>query len=802
MADIVVRCGACQARFRVDEKFAGKRAKCPKCQAIAEVPALAAGDAAAPLAAAPTAAVAPAAPSSTGLPAFSVSKPAAPAPFVPAAPASALKTAAPLAAAETVADAVVTPEAPVSDFGFQLKNTPSSAPVARGGGQAPASTHAPSLAKKQGPPIALIAGGGVLLGLLALGGGFVLLGGLGGGGGKGNTASVNKPKKSAAAEIVLDWPASERKQAELLVNDKKEALLPAGEVKISLKPGKHTLTIKRRGYAPIDAEFDLSPGEVKNYKPDWKPADSIAQATPAASASGAGSASKSPPATGGSSFPLGTAVPDEEAPDGFDGFRQNMTAAQRDALAQRRNLVVVFGSSDSDEETQQLAESFAKEPVKSRLSTEFIAVVLDFPRTGEGQSKLFDSAQNIALAQEYRVTHIPTLVLLDPNGRPYYRQSEFSAGFANVAAYLDEGRTTLAERDQKLLAAETGDLSKAAEANAWILKNRFLAAYANEIGGWNRKAQATDPDNAQGLLENFFESTLRLEMEQVNKPDAISLNRITGLMAKWLGKKFKDPDRGVRVNMAVMAMAAAAEVPKAIDAHLAEARSYVPNDPDLKNKLAELETRLRNRNIKGTGTGWLVAPGYVFTNHHVVKGANNVAMRLPGQKDPLPAKVVAFDAQRDAALLKVEFPAGFSAAPLAVSREIPGRGAQVAAFGFPLGDSIGGGLKFTAGAVSALPDDAAERMLLLDLRVNPGNSGGPLCNMQGQVVGMITAKTNGVFNESYGMAIPTDDLHKFLDKHLPPDSPRAAAPAGEALGGWDKVDQIVSPAVFMILALE
>lgn len=714
------------------------------------------------------------------------------------------KSATPPAAAETVADAVVSAETPAAEFGFQLKSSSPAAPVLRSSSPPAAPTaHAPSPAKKKGAPIALIAGGGVLLGLVALGGVFVLMGGLGVGGGKSKTADVSKPKKNSAAEIVLDWPASERMQAELLVNNKRELLLPTGDVKISLKPGKHSLTIKRRGFAPIDADFDLSPGEVENYKPQWKPADSIAQVTPAASASGAGTPSTPAPApSGGSSFPLGTAVPDEEAPDGFEGFRQNMTAAQRDALAQRRNVVVVFGSSDSDEETKQLAQGFAQEPVKSRLGSEYIAVVLDFPRTGPGQSKLFDLAQNVALAQEYRVTNIPTLVLLDPNGKPFYRQSDFSSGFANVATYLDEGKSKLAERDQKLLAAEGGDLSKAAEANAWILNNRFVAAYANEIGGWDRKAQATDPDNAQGLLESFFESTLRIEMEQVNKPDAISLNRITGLMAKWLGKKFKDPDRGVRVNMAVMAMAAAANDSKAIDAHLAEARLYQPNDPDLKSKLAELETRLRNRNIKGSGTGWLVAPGYVLTNHHVVKGANNVALRLPGHKDPLPAQVVASDAQRDAALLKVEFPAGFSAAPLAVSREIPGRGAQVAAFGFPLGDAIGGGLKFTAGAVSALPDDAAERMLLLDLRINPGNSGGPLCNGQGQVVGMITAKTNGVFNESYGMAIPTDDLHKFLDKHLPPESPRADAPAGNPLGGWDKVDQIVSPAVFMILALE
>jgi S1-C subfamily serine protease len=91
-------------------------------------------------------------------------------------------------------------------------------------------------------------------------------------------------------------------------------------------------------------------------------------------------------------------------------------------------------------------------------------------------------------------------------------------------------------------------------------------------------------------------------------------------------------------------------------------------------------------------------------------------------------------------------------------------------------------------------------MFLLDLTVNPGNSGGPLCDRRGNVVGMVTKKSANVgFEDSYGFAVPSADLLKFLDQHLPADAPRATAAADGAALDWDQVDAKVSSGVLMIL---
>ena len=129
-------------------------------------------------------------------------------------------------------------------------------------------------------------------------------------------------------------------------------------------------------------------------------------------------------------------------------------------------------------------------------------------------------------------------------------------------------------------------------------------------------------------------------------------------------------------------------------------------------------------------------------------------------------------------------------------------GLEVAAFGYPQGDALGEDLKFTKGAISSLPNPALENMILLDLRINPGNSGGPLCDVQGNVIGMITAKIGGgVALDSYGMAIPAEELDKFLTEVLPAEAKRGESRPAKATSTWAEVDTAISPAVLMIVKL-
>jgi S1-C subfamily serine protease len=124
----------------------------------------------------------------------------------------------------------------------------------------------------------------------------------------------------------------------------------------------------------------------------------------------------------------------------------------------------------------------------------------------------------------------------------------------------------------------------------------------------------------------------------------------------------------------------------------------------------------------------------------------------------------------------------------------------VAAFGFPLTTTLGSGLKFTQGVISAMPDPTNDDQYLLDLRVNPGNSGGPLCDLRGNVIGMIARKTaNFGFEDSYAFAIPTANVLRFLEMHLPAGTPRAAPAEPPQSLTWGQVDRQVKTGVLMVL---
>jgi hypothetical protein len=99
-----------------------------------------------------------------------------------------------------------------------------------------------------------------------------------------------------------------------------------------------------------------------------------------------------------------------------------------------------------------------------------------------------------------------------------------------------------------------------------------------------------------------------------------------------------------------------------------------------------------------------------------------------------------------------------------------------------------------------LPEKRTMGMLMLDCRVNPGNSGGPLCNNKGECIGLITAKSGGGFGvDSYGMARPGMALQKYLEDHLPNYAPPDTA--DEDLE-WDKIYQHVSASVLMIVKID
>jgi S1-C subfamily serine protease len=174
----------------------------------------------------------------------------------------------------------------------------------------------------------------------------------------------------------------------------------------------------------------------------------------------------------------------------------------------------------------------------------------------------------------------------------------------------------------------------------------------------------------------------------------------------------------------------------------------------------------------------------------------------------VPAEVVASDAKQDIALLKID-PAAFPVfTPLPLGGERVRRGADVAVFGFPLGEELGKDVRITTGVVHSPSDQSDDKRHVLDCRINPGNSGGPVLNRLGHVIGMVTAKTvGGLGVDSYGVAIPSAELQAFLQAHLPPTAvrPLASSAADGASGqrrDWEEIDAAVSPGVLMVLKLK
>lgn len=171
-----------------------------------------------------------------------------------------------------------------------------------------------------------------------------------------------------------------------------------------------------------------------------------------------------------------------------------------------------------------------------------------------------------------------------------------------------------------------------------------------------------------------------------------------------------------------------------------------------------------------TGTGIVMsADGYVLTNAHVVEGGTDIKVVLSKELDSqqLDAELIGADTQTDIAVLKVEKD-NLPAAEFGTSAElVVGEAAIV--IGNPLGFELSGSV--TAGIISALDrelmiEDRKMNLVQTDASINSGNSGGPLINAYGQVIGITSAKINSTYGEGLGFAIPIDDAMPIVQDLL------------------------------------
>lgn len=164
---------------------------------------------------------------------------------------------------------------------------------------------------------------------------------------------------------------------------------------------------------------------------------------------------------------------------------------------------------------------------------------------------------------------------------------------------------------------------------------------------------------------------------------------------------------------------------------------------------------------RGVGSGFIISgDGYVMTNAHVVEGADDVTVTLTDKRE-FKAKIIGFDKRTDVALVKIDG-GGLPFLTLGNSNKIK-VGEWVIAIGSPFGlDNT-----VTAGIVSAKARDTGDYLPLIqtDVAVNPGNSGGPLINMRGEVIGInsqIYSRSGGYMGISF--AVPIDEAIRIAEQ--------------------------------------
>lgn len=169
------------------------------------------------------------------------------------------------------------------------------------------------------------------------------------------------------------------------------------------------------------------------------------------------------------------------------------------------------------------------------------------------------------------------------------------------------------------------------------------------------------------------------------------------------------------------------------------------------------------REARSLGSGFIISPdGYVLTNHHVVKDASEIIVKLTDRRE-LVAKLIGSDERTDVAVLKI------AANDLPVVKIGSPDKLQVGEWVLAIGSPFGFEQSVTAGIVSAkgrsLPTGNYVPFIQTDVAINPGNSGGPLFNMDGKVVGInsqIYSRTGGFMGLSF--AIPMDVVMNIVEQ--------------------------------------
>ena len=215
---------------------------------------------------------------------------------------------------------------------------------------------------------------------------------------------------------------------------------------------------------------------------------------------------------------------------------------------------------------------------------------------------------------------------------------------------------------------------------------------------------------------------------------------------------------------------------------------------EIKTESVASDSWMQQYVTQGAGSGVIITEdGYIVTNNHVIDGANKITVTTADGKE-YDATLVGTDTITDVAVLKIKA-SGLSPATYGNSEQLA-VGDLAVAIGNPLGE-LGGTV--TAGIISALDrqlviDGKTMTLLQTDSSINPGNSGGGLFNGDGQLVGIVVAKSSGSDVEGLGFAIPINTAaevaQQLMDKGYVSGQPSTGMSYTESNGQSSSMDQL------------
>ena len=165
-----------------------------------------------------------------------------------------------------------------------------------------------------------------------------------------------------------------------------------------------------------------------------------------------------------------------------------------------------------------------------------------------------------------------------------------------------------------------------------------------------------------------------------------------------------------------------------------------------------------------TGTGFALNNNYIVTNYHVVENAKNISIQgINGDfSTKYLAKVIATDKNNDLAILSTIYKFPSNNVPYSVKTSMSEVGEDIFVLGYPLTSTMGEEIKLTTGIISSKTGFQGDVSIYqISAPIQPGNSGGPLFDKKGNVIGVVSAKHNGA--ENVGYAVKTSYLKNLIE---------------------------------------